>query len=376
MVIKMMVRNYMENLLKEQRRLRVLDLGSGSGDGYEMLTHIPPSTPKGNIGSGFIISPAQLEMYAGIDINKQAIELGKVKYSGNPEVFFEYGNLEDGIPSGIQDSKPFDIYLSTYGSLSFLDPGQLENLLVQIFKHSRKGSILVFDVHGKYCPAWPQYWSESGTMLPYSFSYLASNGKRNSNNIEWIDLAFWSVEGLKDQLLTSASKAGIALNNISFADRSIFVGRLMDSGLLSGKPMPYRYQINRLLDPDERAEVEQLTIDLDYLEDFKKINPRVWERLTDYQRQWNRIIILLQALMHQDDIKVKNFLENTDIELMSDELKFLTWLFRNADRFPVVDFWGSVIDPQIAIILRNIEMSYPDAVGCGHSLVCAMEIEK
>jgi len=80
--------------------------------------------------------------------------------------------------------------------------------------------------------------------------------------------------------------------------------------------------------------------------------------------------------MHNEDVKVKEFIENTNIELMSDDLKFITWLFRNADRFPVVDYWASIIGPQVAVVLRNLEMSYTEGVGCGHGLVCAVEILK
>jgi hypothetical protein len=375
-VIKMVCRPYIENVYKESKQFRILDLGSAGGDGFELLTHVPPPTSRGGVGSEFLLKPEEVEQYTGIDINKKDLKLGKRKYPGKKNIKFEYGNLENGLPETVLHADPYDVYLSTYGSLSFLEPDQLENLLVQIFNHSHSGSILIFDVHGKFCPAWPKYWAEKSTMLPYSFSYLNSNGKKNHNSQGWIDLAFWSVQDLQDRLLNSAQKAGVKLENITFTDRSIFVGRLMDSGILSNKPMPYRYQVNCLLDHDERGDVRHLKIDLDHLEEFKQVNLAVWDRLTDYQRQWNRIIILLEALMHRDDVRVKNFLENTDIELMSDELKFLTWLFRNADRFPVVDFWASVIDPQIAIILRNIEMSYSDAVGCGHSLICAMEIVK
>jgi hypothetical protein len=132
-----------------------------------------------------------------------------------------------------------------------------------------------------------------------------------------------------------------------------------------------------LLDHGYRGEVEHLRIDLTHLENYKKnLDKKVWARLVDYQRKWNKLIFLLEALMHSEDAKVKNFLENTDIELMSDDLKFITWLYRNNDRFPVVDFWASIIGPQIAVILRNMEMSYSEGVGCGHGLLCALEVIK
>jgi hypothetical protein len=168
----------------------------------------------------------------------------------------------------------------------------------------------------------------------------------------------------------------VKINILSFSDRSIFVSRHIDTGLFSNKSLPIRYLINRLLDHDYSGGIENLKIDLSHLEQYKDINPEIWDRIADYQRQWNRVLILLEALKHQDDSRVKNFLENTDIELMSEELKFLTWLYRNSDRFPVVDFWANVIGPQIAVILRNIEMSYIEGVGCGHGLVCMTEIIK
>ena len=194
--------------------------------------------------------------------------------------------------------------------------------------------------------------------------------------IEWFNVCFWSIEELKKSLKNAAKNAGVTIGKSYFLDRSIFVGRHMDTGLLSTKPMPLRYQVNRLLDQGFRADISQLKLDFSHLDEYKDVNPKVWERISDYQRQWNRLVYLLEALNVQDDIKVKSFIENTDIELMSDELKFITWLFRNADRFPVVDFWASIIGPQVGVILRNIEMSYAEGVGCGHGLVFSVEIQK
>jgi hypothetical protein len=52
----------------------------------------------------------------------------------------------------------------------------------------------------------------------------------------------------------------------------------------------------------------------------------------------------------------------------------LAWLERNASRFPAVDFWASIMGPQIACVLRNLEINLPDGVGCDHGLVCLVEI--
>jgi len=52
----------------------------------------------------------------------------------------------------------------------------------------------------------------------------------------------------------------------------------------------------------------------------------------------------------------------------------LAWIFRNAARFPVVDFWASVMGPQVACVLRNLEFLLPRGLGCGHGLLCVVEI--
>lgn len=374
--VKLAVRPFIENRISENKKFRVLDLGSGSGEGLELLTHIPPSNPSKNIKNDFVLKQSDIEMYKGIDISPSMISQGRANYREFGNISFEYGNLEDGLMPEVLRDRPFDLYFSTYGSLSHLHPVSLEKLFSQIFRHGKSGSVLFFDIHGKYSPAWPKYWGESKTLLPYTMSYLVPGDKRKEENVEWFNLCYWDINELKTMLKKAAAASGVELNFHFMLDRSIFVGRHIDTGLLSSKPMPVRYQVSRLLDHGYRGEVEHLILDLKHLEKYKELNLTVWERITDYQKKWNKIIYLLEALMNSEDKKVQDFIENTNIDLMSDELKFLTWLYRNVDRFPVVDFWASIIGPQIAVILRNIEMSYTEGVGCGHGILCAVEILK
>lgn len=374
--IKLVTRPFIENRPHDDKKLRILDLGAGSGEGFELLTHIPSSNPSQSSAKDFVLKKSDIELYRGIDLSPAMISQGRANYSDYGNVSFSYANLEDGLPAEVLKDRPYDLYFSSYGSLSHLHPESMEKLMEQIFKHGNNGSILLFDIHGKFSPAWPKYWAESKTFLPYTMAYLLPGDKRKEENVEWFNLCYWSPDELKAMLNRAAGKAGVNVNILYLLDRSIFVSRHMDTGLLSTKPMQYRYQVNRLLDHGYRGEVEHLKIDLSHLDNYKDINPKVWGRLTDYCHKWNKIIYLLEALMNSQDKKVKDFIQNTNIELMSDDLKFITWLYRNADRFPVVDFWASLIGPQIAVILRNIEMSYSEGVGCGHGLICGLEVIK
>jgi SAM-dependent methyltransferase len=373
--VKKICSPFVKKILSQKKKLRVLDIGAGAGDGFDILTHIPPQNPVTAGDRHFLLEENEIEKYLGIDVSPSLISKAKKRFRKSPNADFEYGSFDDGLPNAVFQEKPFDLYVSFFNALSHLGPENMEAVLVQVFKHAKSGSVLILDLHGKYSPSWPKYWGEEKSVLPYTMAYYLPE-QTEKKKIKWFNVCYWTVDEFKKKMNSAAKSAGVTIGEFFTFDRSIFVSRHMDTGLFSAKPLPLRYQVNRLLDHNLRADISQMNINLDHLEEYKNINQKAWERITDYQRQWNRVIYLLEALNVKDDMKVKSFIENTDIELMSDELKFITWLFRNADRFPVVDFWASVAGPQVAVILRNIEMSYLQGVGCGHGLVCTVEVLK
>ena len=260
--MKLVTRPFIENRPHDEKKLRILDLGSGSGEGFELLTHIPPSNPSKGVTKDFVLKNSDIELYRGVDISPSMINQGRANYSDYGNVSFEYGNLEEGLPREVTKDKPYDIYFSTYGSLSHLHPDSMERLMEQIFKHSNNGSVVLFDTHGKFSPAWPKYWAEEKILLPYTMAYLVPGEKRQEENIDWFNLCYWDPEELKKLLNKAAKNAGVNINILYMLDRSIFVSRHMDTGLLSTKPMQLRYQVSRLLDHGYRGEVEHLKVDL------------------------------------------------------------------------------------------------------------------
>ncbi len=210
-------------------------------------------------------------------------------------------------------------------------------------------------------------------MLPYNMAYLTPPELHDKESIQWYDVCFWTPPMLFQILDTAAKKTDTSIQVVQCIDRSIFVGRHMETGLFGAPRLNYRYQVNHLFDHEHREEIEHLLIDLNWCAELGKIQPHIWARLCDYKEKWNCIISLVEALLHRNDSIVSDLIEKTSQDI-SNELKFLAWLYRNAHRFPVVDFWASIMGPQIAVILRNIEMSLGPALGCGHGLLCVIEI--
>lgn len=271
------------------------------------------------------------------------------------------------------DERPFDIYFSSYASLSHLTPNKLQRLIEEILTHAEPGAIIVFDLIGKYSLEWPKYWNENRTMLPYNMAYLISPELRDKEPIQWFDVCFWTPALLFQTLDAASKKMEACIEIVHCIDRSIFLGRHMETGLFGSLRLNYRDQVNHLFDHEHREDIEHLFINLDWCAELEKIKPDVWAQLCDYKEKWNCIIRLVEALLHGNDSMVSSLIESTSQDL-SGELKFLTWLYRNAHRFPAVDFWASIMGPQIAVILRNIELSLEPASGCGHGLLCIAEI--
>lgn len=368
--IKLTVRGSIEKLLTKRDIIRVVDLGCGGGEGFELLTHIPPSQPFRSGKQCFILSPDQIS-YTGVDISGSMVSQGRKNYEKYNNVRFEQADLNKGFP--LMDEQPFDIYFSSYASLSHLAPYKLQMLVEEILNHAKPGAIIVFDLIGKYSLEWPKYWNETKTMLPYNMAYLNPPELRDKEPIQWFDVCFWTPALLFQTLDAASKKTETCIEVVQSIDRSIFLGRHMETGLFGAARLNYRYQVNHLFDHEHREEIEHLLINLDWCAELEKVQPDVWARLCDYKEKWNCIIRLVEALLHGNDSMVSRLIETTSQDISS-ELKFLTWLYRNAHRFPAVDFWASIMGPQIAVILRNIELSFEPALGCGHGLLCVVEI--
>ena len=369
--IKLLLRPYIKKILKK-KKIRIVDLGCGSGEGVELLTHIPKISYDASGDKHFLLPTDQIERYIGSDISPSMILQGQKNYSQYSNVEFVQHDLSKEFPLLKEES--FDLYFSSYSSLSHLTKGELEELTRQIFSHTKGTAYIVFDLLGKYSPEWPEYWSKSNKeMLPYNMAYLLKPQERLSKKIETFDMAFWSADELREMVndisLNTRKKSKI----VEMKDRSIFVGRHMDTGIFNSRPQEIRYTLNCALDYDHRGNIEKLKVDLSFIQGHKYLPKDIIERILAYKNDWDNTFHLISALQSSKEEAVKKLIENSS-PILSEEMKMLTWLYRNSSRFSVVDFFASIFWPQIAVVLRNLEMSLPDGLGCGHGLFCIVEV--
>ncbi len=371
--IKTSIRPSLEAMLAETEKLRIIDLGSGSGEGLELLTHVPPSQPI-DAPDPFLLRKHQIGAYVGADISPAMVAQGIANYQGREYVRFVEADLSEGFP--LPQEPPFDIYFSSYCSLSHLTSDELKHLSEEVFAHARNGSVVVYEVYGRCSPEWPLYWSRSAReQLSYNMGYLLTPQEQESGQIESFDATFWTGQELTEVLQHAAAASGVKIQVLTLKDRSILVGRHMDTCFFKPMRLGVRKQVNRLFDRDYRADTLRLSVDLSYLDVCRDAAPEAYRRIESYHASWSAVIGTLDALMQGDNPRVRQWIESTP-EPLTEDLKMLAWLYRNADRFPSVDFWASVMGPQVACVLRNLELNLPDGLGCGHSLCCIVRIRK
>jgi SAM-dependent methyltransferase len=371
--IKVSVRDAIEQILEKKQNIRVMDLGCGSGEGVELLTHIPFAASVNSTDKEFLITENNIELYHGVDISPAMVEQGRKNYSGREQIQFSQADLSRGLP--FMESAPYDIYFSSYASQSHLAYSELMRLTQDVFSHIDDVGYMVFDLYGRFSPEWPTYWNKNcHEFNRYTMAYLLPFEQQDPQKITWFDATFWSSSELKILIESAAAVAGRKIRILSLKDRSTLIGRHMDTILFKKTHNQPRLAVNRLFDRDYRGQIGGLKLDLNYLDEVKDVNPSAWQRIYEYHQQWKKVVEILDALMKSDNTEVRRIIESSP-ENLAAELKMLAWVYRNADRFPVVDFWASIMGPQVACVLRNLELSLPEGLGCGHGLFCVVEVK-
>lgn len=370
--IKINLRDYISRVLAAKGKIRIADLGCGSGEGYELITHLPVEKILAE-DREFVLHEDEIEIYLGVDISAGMIEAGRKNYDGRKQVQFLQADLSTD--HGFLERGPFDIIFSTYSSPSHLSETELKNLLTKIAAVHSGEVVVILDLFAKYSPEWPCYWGDDlPEMNEYTMNWLYLPERKAPQPDEIYMVKYWGGSQIR-QLCVQLETALSRKIDVSVKDRSLLVGRHIDTGNYNNNPMPLRYQVNRLFDRDFRGDFNQLLVDISFLVPYKNAAPEVYRMISSYVGDWNTMISYNIALLSKNDAEVRRFIE-TSPEFLSEEMKMLAWLVRNSGRFPVVDFLASIYSPQLAAVLRNLEIGLPMGLGCGHGMICNLEFGK
>ncbi|MCA9772965.1 MAG: class I SAM-dependent methyltransferase [Myxococcales bacterium] len=369
------LRDSIASLVERKRRtlsrIRVLDLGSGSGQGYEILTSIKRGGGSLAAKEVDVLSSDMLGFYKGVDISPAMIEQARESYKDVPKVEFVVGDLSEGLGEAKED-EPYDVFFSSYGSLSHLDDSQMRRLVADVVANSRGPCLFVADLVGRYSVEWPCYWREGEAMRDYSMSYLYSEDVRARVEPDHFPLRYWSAAEFEAFMESAVDAAGGVIEGRRIRDRSILVGRHMDTREYNPHARSIRAAVNSLHEFYQRTDLESLIFD--YAPELEA--PELNAFFESFQMAWNAVVYA--AIDALDDWSNKDRLREPPPEEYPEPVRVAIRTIRDVVRhvewFRMGDPRANIVEPQLGYILRNLEMDFQQGLGAGHGLMAIYAI--
>lgn len=377
-ITKHTLRPYLKRYLaavQDRRKVRILDLGCGSGQGYEQLSKIGKRDISLDLKDSFILPAERISLYFGVDISEEMLEKGRENYADKREMVFRKMDLRNGLDERVVGKRPYDIYFSSYAALSHLDYGRVRKLVSDIAEHSAPHALLVLDFLGRYSIEWPRYWdakSEDQKMREYSMSYLYTNGALSEEEPEKFTLRFWTGDEIAGLCEEVRKESGISVRPLEVFDRSVFVGRHVDTREYNKWVKPLRKRVNRLHEDYMRTDLQSLIID------------RVPETsIEQLRRFYEKGIFSWNTVIKFTGMRLKGRIYPTEMKGWSKFSPALQQAILNMDRVVDSVLWMSIgdpraniIEPQLSYSLRNMLNNMQCGMGCGHGLVAILQVRK
>lgn len=367
------LRPYLERLVAaregEGRKLRILDLGCGSGDGYELLMNIRESNRSLGEASAAILSPDTLELYKGVDINAALLAQAQAVHGGRGKVAFVHSDLNS---YELAEESPYDLYLANYGTLSHNNDEQTVALLGKIARHSANGALVLVDWLGRFSYEWQSLWTrdfDRNQWLDYVISYIRPGDKGEQGKLTHFPLRIMARSEALKVYRQARVKSERSLRLRKLADRSSFVGRHMDTAQYNTHCQPLRRQVNSIFEPNVAIELDNLLVRYVPREGFTEVNA-YHERLAGW---WNYLVAFTQVGLEQRVLPAAP--EGAPL-VVRQALAAMKRVLGVAARTKIGNPRAGLVEPQLGYCLREIEMGLQRGLGCGHGLVAIFEVVK
>ncbi|MEM7727579.1 MAG: class I SAM-dependent methyltransferase [Cyanobacteria bacterium P01_A01_bin.45] len=373
--------SFMQRLVEHKKNLnqgiRVMDLGCGAGEGLSILTTLLAGLPTLDAPIKKILDHSDINFYKGVDISPAMIAKARALHKNHSQAEFVVADLNEGLPINSGDI-PYDIYFSSYGSLSHLDNNAFKNLLQNICQHTSSSTIFVADLLGRYSYEWPCYWEDSNNtstgMQNYSMSYIYPPDIRPLRDIEIFPIRYWGAQEL-DKIVNEITQSfGIQVEKHILCDRSILVGRHMDTQEYNSQAPSLRAVINSLYESNTRTDLNALIFKYEPHPSFPSLN----SFFQNLQNSWNTIVCeTIEALNQWKSIQLME--ASTPIShqpYIQQCIRTIHHLIISAQNLHFDDPVANLIEPQLAYLLRDLEWNFQQGYGASHSLLAIYQFRK
>ena len=367
----------------KMRRLRIMDLGCGSADGYELLAGIRHRDADLQDDEVYLVTPDVLGLYKGTDLNEHLLEQARAIYGDNPKMVFEQGDFTQGLPLS-ENEKPYDLYFMSYGTCSHHNHDEtLVRLLVDIAERTEDYCIVVCDWLGRYSYEWQTLWSNDlseNRNIDYVVSYIYEEEERKAHRdeLQHLNLRLMSRQEAEAIVAEASKLADVTIKPLALFDRSIFTGRHMDTGEYNPHAQPIREAVNSLHEMNRRTDLSSVLVNYAPKPGFEFLN----DYFEHIQVCWNTLVQYVEHLLEVYDYTEPGFASELPpapgsypavLREMMDRMKRVVegvgWLGIGLPR-------ENIIEPQLGYALRYLVTKLQQGQGCAHGLVGIFEVDK
>ena len=386
-ITRLFLHPHLERLIERKRsrmqRVRIMDLGCGSADGYELLTGVRHRDADLRDFEVALLTPGVLGFYNGVDLNEDLIHQARNIYGQNSKLAFAQVDFTQGLPPD-ESKKPYDLYFTSYGTCSHHNEDEtLIQLLADIAGRVEEYCVIVCDWLGRYSYEWQPLWTndlEENRNIDYVVSYIYEKEEREERRDELEHLLLRLVSRREaERVVAEASKrAGVEIKPLEYFDRSVFSGRHMDTSEYNSHAQPIRQAVNSLHEANVRTDPSSLLVDYMPKQGFEFIND-YFEHL---QMCWNTLVLYVDELMQVYDVRARAFSSEPPsipasyppaLQEMMERMRLVVegvgWLGLGLPR-------ENIIEPQLGYALRYLEMKLQQGLGCAHGLVGIFQVDK
>lgn len=368
----------------DMRRVRIMDLGCGGADGYDLLMAIVQHNADLQDVEVNLLNSDVFGLYMGVDLNADLLEQAREQHGYNPKLQFRQASFTDGLPLE-KCEKPFDLYFSSYGTFSHHnDDATAVNLLADIAERTEDYALVVCDWVGRYSYEWQSLWTDDTKSMPnmdYVISYIYEKEEREArrDELQHLNLRMMSREEAEGIVAEASRRAKVNIRPLEFFDRSVFTGRHMDTLEYNPYGQEIRNAVNSLHEVGLRTPLEALKIDYVPKEGFPLLND-YFEHL---QLCWNRLVAHVQELMRAYDDQAAKLPAGAVEDPPASYPKPLREAMRKMTRVVEGTGWLSygrprenIIEPQLGYSLRRMVCQMQQGLGAAHGLCAVLEIDK
>lgn len=366
---------------KRLERLRILDMGCGSGDGYDLIMGVTTKHPGIHDYIVNAVTDDMLKEYVGIDLNENLIQQALEYYGDKPKLRFETTDISQGmIPGILGEEPPFDLYFTSFGTLSHFTSEQCIKIIADILRHAPDQALFMGDWLGRYTFEWQDLWhhpADQEYFMDYRISYIYPEEERAAADVAAFPLKLVCRREIEDIIKKASQQAGVEIKPLVYFDRSIFIGRHLDTGDYNKNCPKLRGPVNALFETYVRTDLENLLVDYVPRTGFEHLN----NFFESFFMSSNALVKYTMGLLGDYDCDTGKLECTPDIlpyypkplqeamETMRRVVEAVGWLK-----------WGDVranlIESVLGFALRKLEMELQPGSGMGHGLVGIFEIRK